>query len=173
MEAVRLVLGLTRDNWPPLTDTPQDSQIAKQLASWFVGELPNIIQPVWLVIDDLNGTMPTKETLELVEDLAERIEELHPDNLWLIVIGLKRDVPDGQYMLQDRANSPDRPEVHRYFESLAVAYGQAIPGAHLDRFVDEVFDTLEPPFSHDDLTTVNRRIERLSAMVQKNGGFPS
>ena len=155
--------------------TPQDTQAAKQLATWFHGKMASITKPVWLIIDDLNGTKPTYETLELIEHLAILVERHKPDNLWLVLVGFGRQITDetARFMLEEEAFAPARADVRRFFESLGACYSQTLPPAHLDKYVDTAFKSIVPPLDHQTLQELARNIERISDKVQVDGGFPS
>lgn len=175
MLRIRRILGLSDRDWPVLADDPQESQASVQLADWFMGRLPELRIPRWLVIDDLNGPSPTLDTLELVNELAVRIENAKPDNLWLVLLGFDRRITGGArpYILEDDALPPSRVEIEAFFRSLGTAYGQNLSAPVLTRFVEEALAGATEALDHDGLAALVQRIERLSARVQEAGGFPT
>ncbi len=174
MSHIRLNLNLSEEGWPLLPDDPQDTQAAKQLASWFHGKMATIEEPIWLVIDDLNGPKPTPETKELIEHLAVLVDTHKPDNLWLVLVGFERQITDdvGRHMLEDEAFAPEHADVKAFFKMLGKSYDQELEEAALDALADKALKSIGPPLDHKKLQTLSHNIERMTQKIQSAGGFP-
>jgi hypothetical protein len=72
------------------------------------------------VIDDLNYPIVTPAVLETVRELAFRVEDEKPRNLWLILLGYNSPITDPDFRpAEESAQFPDASSVARHFEWVA------------------------------------------------------
>jgi len=120
-------LQLDVADFPQLADDPQHSRIAP-LVEWFMDRIDRLTQPYWLVIDDLNDPMVTPAVLETVYELAFRVEDEKPKNLWLILLGYNLPITDPDFRPADEAaRFPDASAVASHFEWVAAPVAPLTP----------------------------------------------
>lgn len=134
VEALTL-LGLSDDSVPPMADDPQDSHL-QPLVNSFMGAIPELERPSWLVIDDLNHPRVALPVRELAYALAKRVEYTGLPNLHLVLLGYNDPIPDARIEL--RTDRPQFPEVCRLAQYLTLmasaSGGEPLPAglaAHL------------------------------------------
>lgn len=127
VEAVFRVLGLKPDDsLPSRIDDPQPARTVPDLVDAFVGHLPALPRPCWLVIDNLDHPALPSIVRETALELAKAVETHQPDRLWLALLGYDEAFGDGfdlNQVVRDDARFPSVEDLAEHLTHLAKAGG--------------------------------------------------
>jgi hypothetical protein len=121
VEQVFALLQLDRSGLPEMKDDPQLARVEPLIAE-FKGKLATMgPQRYWLVIDDLNDTSALPSTAETAFALAQAVEEVKPDALWMALLGYNAPITDPEllYVARDDPRFPDPVCVAAHFRCIA------------------------------------------------------
>lgn len=121
VEEAFALLRLDKSGLPPMTDDPQLARI-EPLITEFKGQVATMgEQRYWLVIDDLNDASVLPATAETAFALAQAVEEVKPDQLWLALLGYNAPITDSElrYVAKDDPRFPDPDGVAEHFRCIA------------------------------------------------------
>jgi hypothetical protein len=92
-------------------DNPQLTKI-DYMINGFKGLLSTLTNRMWLIVDDLNEPDVTPEVRGAAYAVAAAVEELKPDNLWIVLLGYNETIvdPDLRYLRPEVAEFP-RPDL--------------------------------------------------------------
>jgi hypothetical protein len=115
-----VLLGLDASTLPVLNDDPQLARIDALMVS-FKGQIPNLVKRFWLVIDELNDLAVKPVIRETAFAMAQAVEELRPQNLWLALLGYNEEItdPELRHVAQDDAAFPSLSLVAKYLQIVA------------------------------------------------------
>ena len=117
------LLRLDKSGLPSMTDDPQLARV-EPLITEFKGQLAAMGQQrYWLVIDDLNDPSVLPAVAETAFALAQAVEEIKPDQLWVALLGYNAPISDAElrYVAQDDPRFPSPDGVAKYFRCIAEA----------------------------------------------------
>jgi hypothetical protein len=149
------------------TSRAQDVRVVQRLLSWFGGAFGrriDPIQPVWLIIDDLNFSACPPWVIELCVGLGDRFARGQLADLWVFLIGLPKTRlnPEALYFAAGDIHLPPTPEdVWQFLLKAAAEKDKPLPAAERDIVIQEVWGTAPGPLRHEDLREVTARAKLL------------
>ena len=88
-----IVLQMNLSGIMPARQNELDSRWARRFVAWLTGELQNRDEVYWIVLDSFTNTLVPAGVHELVQRLAEKVEE-NLGQVRLILLGYERELPD-------------------------------------------------------------------------------
>lgn len=161
------LLGLDPAVLPPDTDAPQLS-VVDPFINAFKGQLVNLEQSYWLVVDDLNDPSVTPEILSAAYALALAVEEQRPQKLWLALLGYNEEITDHELhaIALDDAEFPDAALVARHFDVISSATPKPLPAGRAREIADLLF-TKFPRLDKEAMSKLTRLVEDAGAKLQQ------
>jgi hypothetical protein len=172
MVAIASQLSLTVPKNLSKTRT-QDARIVQKLLDWLVGafpKYPDLFQPVWLILDDLNFTGCPLWVAEFAAGLAARVTRTQlPDlNLFLIGIEPERLPLETRFItLTDNAVPPTPDELWSFLLQASARSAKPLKPEQKDGVIPEIWGTKPPPLRHEDIVGI---AIRAGAYIQKLSG---
>jgi hypothetical protein len=121
IEEVFALVGLDASALPPMVDDPQLARV-RPLLTAFRGQIPEMDgDRFWLVIDDLNHPNVIPAMKDAAYALAQAVEEIKPQRLWLALLGYNEPVADDTLRLvaEEDARFPNPAQVAEHFRVMA------------------------------------------------------
>lgn len=160
-----VLLGLSTATLPFLTDDPQLSRVDELITS-FKGEILTLTRKFWLVIDDLNEPAVTPAIRETAFAMAQSVEELKPQNLWLALLGYNETIvdPELRYVAQDDAKFPGSPLAAKYLKILADMSPTPLTQERAQEIADVMFSQY-PKLTKEAMTRLTISLEQMGAKL--------
>ncbi len=124
----------------PYDDLGQDANKAIYYTDALLARLGRLQDPVWLIIDNVNGLRVDQTARDLVWRICDAVETGECDNLWLILLGVAETdaVMSQQVFVSDRALLPQQADVHEFLTWFLSGKGKSLAENELIAHVDEV-----------------------------------
>jgi len=151
---------------PTMADDPQLMKI-DPLMNHFKGRLDLLSKRYWLVIDDLNHDSVTPEIRAIAYAVACAVEELKPDNLWVVLLGYNTPVVDLDLNRaeSDDAVFPSARSVAEHFEAVARFSGKLFPSARAREIADVMFSEF-PKLDKEAMSKLTQRVEKMDERLR-------
>jgi len=146
MVQVYKLLRLDPESLPELSDNPQLALI-DPLINDFKGQLTELKERYWLVIDDLNDPSITKPITETAYAVASAVEEMRPDRLWVALLGYNdpiADVGELRNVSKDYAEFPAQDLVADFLQKVSVAGKKELPPGRATEITTLLFSKFDP-----------------------------
>jgi hypothetical protein len=153
---------------PPAADDPQDATQIRALVPAFMGQVPELTRPFWLVIDDLNDRGVTDLLRETAYALAAAVEDAKPENLSIALLGYNGQFADGELRLaaQEDALFPDARGLAAHFELMAAAGPNPLP-AELALDYATVLLSKYPQLTKVDMIELTPQVEKMGELLRQ------
>jgi hypothetical protein len=167
VEAAFGLLSLDSSKLPPLKDLPQLARI-EPLINAFKGQVPRMQGPPYLlVIDDLNDPSVIPATVETAFALAQCVEEVRAQYLWVVLLGYNVPITgELRHVAQDDASFPDLACVAKHLEAMAAAGPQPIEATKAREYADLLFSKYAQ-LDKAAMTELTPRVEELGEKLRQ------
>ena len=118
------------------------------------------------MIDDLNDPSVIPATVETAIALAESVEEIRAQYLWVVLLGYNVPITgELRQVAQDDASFPDPACVARHFEAMAAAGPKPIGAAKARQYADLLFSKYAE-LDKAAMTELTSRLEELGEKLR-------
>ncbi len=159
-EDVFRLLDLDRSVLPGLTDDPQLARMDALLTA-FKGKVVSLQRRCWLVLDDLNDPGVTPAIREAALAIAQAVEELKPEYLWVALLGYNEPIVDEdlRYIAQDDAEYPTPAFAAMYLEAVSKISPRPLTSTRASEIANVLF-TKYPKLDKAAMTKLTVCLER-------------
>lgn len=169
MEAICHYLGL---QIPPelRTARAQDARIVQKLLNWFAGAFParrEPVQPVWLIVDDLNFSACPPWVNDMMIGIAGRFARGQFDGLTVFLLGLGKSLlnVEARFFAVGETHQPlAQDDVWHYLLAGAAELGKPLPPEGRNEIMTRVWGNDPGPLRHEQLCEV---VERANLLLEK------
>lgn len=162
----RLGLSLAGTDFPEAADDPQEEKTLPYIA-WLDGQVGTLMEPHWLIIDDLNHQEVKKPAREAAYALARFAEE-KKGNLWVALLGYNEAITDSEldYIAGDEAAFPSPSSVAQYFECLSAVSPQPLTSEEAREWADLLFPA-QATIDKEVMSNLKKKIEKMGEKFKR------